>query len=215
MGFPKRLLGEGETLVLELRPHAKRLVWPAVLLLLIAPSAMFVAALVPTGGLQTPARWGIAVAASLVVLRWSVFPFLAWWNTVYVITDRRLVMRSGVLSRRGHDMPLSRLNDVTFSHGLIDRILGCGDLVVESAGERGQVVLDDIPRVEQVQRTLYRLSDVARSGQGPLGWSAADLDDGIGGDADDDPDDGGAGGLDDGAAGDDGGRRRSRWGRRR
>jgi uncharacterized membrane protein YdbT with pleckstrin-like domain len=198
MGFPKRLLGEGETLVLELRPHTKRLVGPAVLLFLAAPLATFVAAAVPPGALQTPVRWGIAAAALLVVLRWSVWPFLVWWNTVYVITDRRLVMRTGVLSRRGHDMPLSRLNDVTFSHGLVDRILGCGDLVVESAGERGQVVLDDIPRVEQVQRTLYRLSDAARTG-GPLGWSTADGDHRDSDHGDD---------RDDGA-------RRPRWGRRR
>src|SRR5512144_1410246 len=113
MGFPKRLLGEDETLVLALRPHAKRLLGPA-LLLLIAPLATWVAAIVPAGGMQTPARWTIAGAALLVVLRWSVWPFLVWWNTIYVVTDRRLVTRSGVLNRRGHDMPLSRLNDVTF-----------------------------------------------------------------------------------------------------
>jgi membrane protein YdbS with pleckstrin-like domain len=207
MGFPKRLLGEGETLVLELRPHEKQLVGPAALLLVLAPLVTFLVAVVPPGGPQAPVRWGIAAAALLVVLRWSVWPFLVWWNTVYVITDRRLVMRSGVLGRHGHDMPVSRLTNVTFSTGLVDRILGCGDLVVESAGIGGQVVLDDVPRVEQVQRTLYRLSDAARA-EGPLGWSTAD---------------GGFGGEDDGADRGDGadtgdtgdGGRRSRWGRRR
>jgi membrane protein YdbS with pleckstrin-like domain len=229
MGFPKKLLGEGETLVLELRPHAKRLLAPVAVLLVVAPVTSFVAARVPDGSLQGWARWALALAAGLVVLRWSVWPFLVWWNTVYVITDRRLVLRQGVLSRRGHDMPLTRLNDVTFSHGVVDRILGCGDLTVESAGERGQLLLDDVPRVEQVQRVLYRLSDVARAypGQGnPGGRSAAEdlaeslTDPGIGSrvgsgrEDDEDPDGGSDGSFDeDPDEGPD--TRRSRWGRRR
>lgn len=162
MGFPKKMLAEGEALVLELRPHVKRLLGPAVLLLVVAPVASLVAAFVPDGSMQGWVRGAVGLAALLVLLRWSVWPFLVWWNTVYIITDRRLIMRQGVLTRRGHDMPLTRLNDITFSHTLLDRLLGCGDLIVESAGERGQVVLDDVPRIEQVQRTLYRLSDAAR-----------------------------------------------------
>ena len=66
-------------------------------------------------------------------------------------------MREGILSRRGRDIPLNRVNDVSFSHGLIDRVLGCGRLVVESAGEHGQLVLTEIPHVEEVQSTLYQL----------------------------------------------------------
>ena len=62
-----------------------------------------------------------------------------------------------MLARQGRDVPLSRINDITFSHSLFERILGCGTLVVESAGERGQVVLTEVPNVEQVQRTLYDL----------------------------------------------------------
>ena len=64
-------------------------------------------------------------------------------------------------------MPLSRLNDVSFQHTVWERMLGCGTLVVESAGERGQLTLDDIPKVELVQRTLYRLSDELRGRRGP------------------------------------------------
>jgi hypothetical protein len=73
-------------------------------------------------------------------------------------------------------MPLTRLNDVSFSHNVLQRILGCGTLVVESAGERGQLRLDDVPKVEQVQRTLYRLSDDAR-GAGGRAVHPDDLDD--------------------------------------
>jgi uncharacterized membrane protein YdbT with pleckstrin-like domain len=181
MGFPKKLLGEDEDLVLVLRPHVKRLVGPVFVLLVVTPLASFLAGLIPDGSVQAWLRGAVALAALLIVLRWTVWPFLVWWNTVYAVTSRRLVMRHGVFSRSGHDMPLIRLNDVSFSHNMIERMLGCGTLVVESAGERGQVVFADVPRVEQVQRTLYRLSDDAR--QNLTGGGARprpDLDDDLG-----------------------------------
>jgi uncharacterized membrane protein YdbT with pleckstrin-like domain len=100
------------------------------------------------------------VVALLVLARWSLWPFLRWLTTSYVVTDRRLITRRGIIARQGRDMPLSRINDVTFNHsGLLERMLGCGTLVVESAGERGQLVLADVPRVEEVQRDVYRLAE--------------------------------------------------------
>ena len=88
-------------------------------------------------------------------------------------TDRRVLVRTGVLSRSGRDVPLSRINDITFSHSLFERMLGTGTLVIESAGERGQVVLADVPHVEQVQRQVYDLVEDTdnrlRSGSGSSG----------------------------------------------
>jgi len=168
MGFPARLLGPDERVVLLLRPHVKVLIGPVLVLLVTVPAAALLAGIVPDGSAQPWLRLALAVVAALIVARWVVWPFLIWWTTVYVITDRRLVLRRGVLSRSGHDMPLTRLNDVQFSHNVVERVLGCGTLVVESAGEVGQLILDDIPRVEQVQRVLYQLSDRLRT-SGPDG----------------------------------------------
>jgi uncharacterized membrane protein YdbT with pleckstrin-like domain len=139
----------------------RRLFPAALLLLVLSPAAGFGVAAVPSGANQPWLRLGIAGVAAVVLARWALWPFLRWWNTVYAITDRRLVTRSGVLARIGHDMPLTRLNDVYFTQSLVERLLGCGDLVVQSAGERGQLVLDDVPRVERVQRVLYELADEA------------------------------------------------------
>jgi uncharacterized membrane protein YdbT with pleckstrin-like domain len=164
MGFPKRLLGDDEELVLHLRPHIKVLFWPALVLLVVAPTAALLAGFVPDGFGQFWLRVAIAVVASVILLRWTAWPFIVWWNRIYVITTDRLVIREGVFSRSGHDMPLIRLNDVSFDHNFWERLLGCGTLVVESAGERGQILMEDIPQVERVQRTLYKLSDEARDG---------------------------------------------------
>lgn len=159
-GIPKRLLGDDETVVMALRPHWKELVRPTVVLLLTCFLAAFVAAKVPDGGAQPALRIAVLVVAVLVLARWSVWPFLRWLTTAYVVTDRRIITRVGIVARHGRDMPLSRVNDVSFDHsGVLERLLGCGTLVVESAGERGQLVLRDVPHVEEVQRDVYRLSE--------------------------------------------------------
>jgi uncharacterized membrane protein YdbT with pleckstrin-like domain len=90
-------------------------------------------------------------------IAWCAVPLLRWRTTTYELTTRRLRLRAGILTRRGRDFPLVRISDVSFSHGLLDRMLGCGRLVVESAGEHGQLVLTEIPHVQQVQSELFQL----------------------------------------------------------
>ena len=159
-GIPRKLLGDGEKVVIATRPHWKEMVGPVLVLLLVSPLATFLATVVPEGSAQRWLRLAIAVLAVLVVLRWVGWPFLVWITTSYVVTDRRLITRVGVIARLGRDMPLSRVNDVTFEHcGVLERMLGCGTLLVESAGERGQLLLRDVPRVEEVQRDVYRLAE--------------------------------------------------------
>lgn len=159
-GIPRRLLGDGENVEMAMRPHWKELVRPALVLLVTCPLATYLATIVPDGAAQGWLRLAVLVVAVLVLLRWTLWPFLNWLTTSYVVTDRRLITRIGVITRHGRDMPLSRVNDVTFEHGgILERMLGCGTLVVESAGERGQLVLRDVPRVEEVQRDVYQLAE--------------------------------------------------------
>ena len=95
------------------------------------------------------ALWWVAVA----------LPRLA--HSSYTITDRRLITRNGILTRRGHDIPLGRISDVAYELGLIDRVLGCGTLVITDASTNGQVLLHDIPHVEddpaRLNELLHRL----------------------------------------------------------
>jgi membrane protein YdbS with pleckstrin-like domain len=89
---------------------------------------------------------------------WFVLrPFIVWATASYTFTDRRLITRSGVIVRRGHDIPLARISDVAYEFGPIDRLLGCGTLVISDASTHGQVRLHDIPRVEDTQRQLNRM----------------------------------------------------------
>jgi uncharacterized membrane protein YdbT with pleckstrin-like domain len=159
-GIPRRLLGDDENVVMAMRPHVKELIVPALVLIVVSPAATYLAAVIPDGSAQGWLRLTVAVLAALILLRWTLWPFLKWITTSYIVTDRRLIIRVGVIARSGRDMPLSRVNDVTFAHeSLLERVLGCGTLVVESAGERGQLVLRDVPHVEEVQRDVYRLAE--------------------------------------------------------
>ena len=150
-------LAGGEQFVLLVHPHWKTLIRPVVVAVLVLAVALLVEAVIPAGRGAAAARLAVAVVAVLALMLWLIAPVLRWRTTTYELTTRRLRTRFGILTRRGRDIPLSRINDVSFERGPLDRLLGAGRLVVESAGEHGRIVLMDIPQVEQVQATLYQL----------------------------------------------------------
>jgi uncharacterized membrane protein YdbT with pleckstrin-like domain len=150
-------LSEGEQTVLLLHPHWKTVLWPFLFVSVVIVAAAVAQVLIPRGSLATPARIAIGAVALVVLVGWGAIPLLRWRTTAYQLTTRRLRLRRGILSRSGRDFPLIRISDVSFQHGLIDRLLGCGQLTVESAGEHGQLVLTEIPHVERVQAALFQL----------------------------------------------------------
>lgn len=157
MAYPTKLLSEGEEVVLDLHQHWKVMLLPLLWLLATAGLGGFLYAVVE----DDIGRYAIIGVAALLVLVFFVVPLLRWRTTHFVVTNERVVMRTGILAREGRDVPLTRVNDVSFQHSVIERMLRCGTLVVESAGERGQVTLKDVPRVEKVQRIVYDLVDKA------------------------------------------------------
>jgi uncharacterized membrane protein YdbT with pleckstrin-like domain len=148
-----KLLNDGEHVLVSTRTHVKALLLPAVALIVVAGLAGYLSSL-PSGDQAGIWRLVIWVIAGALVLWFSVAPFLRWLMRTYTFTNRRLITRNGVLTRRGHDIPLNRISDISYEKSLLDRIFGCGTLVVSDASELGRVPLHDIPRVEQVQLTV-------------------------------------------------------------
>jgi len=151
-------LTHGEEIVLRLHPHGKIMVKPALILLLIVAVAITIILVLP----QSVANVGtirlvIGIVALVAALVWFGVPFLKWRTTRYEVTTRRLRLREGIISRSGRDFPLNRISDVSFSQGLLDRMFGCGRLIVESPGEQGTLVLSEIPDVRRVQGVLFQL----------------------------------------------------------
>jgi uncharacterized membrane protein YdbT with pleckstrin-like domain len=150
-------LTEDEHLVLRLHPHWKTLIGPVLVAVLVVAAALIAEVVIPPNSAAAVERLVVAAVAILAVMLWLIVPVLRWRTTIYELTTRRLRVRSGIVTRHGRDIPLARINDVSFEKGLLDRLLGSGRLVVESAGEHGQILLNDIPRVEFTQATLFRL----------------------------------------------------------
>lgn len=158
MGFDQRLLNANEEILLDLRPHWW-FVTPQALLLI---AAMIVAAI--AAGLSAPqlVLLGLAIVIVLAAIN------LAWrwvnWNGVnFVITTDRLIFRSGVVSKRGIEIPLERINTVFYSQSVPERMVGSGDLSVESAGEGGQQHFANVRRPKLVQQEIYRAMEINKN----------------------------------------------------
>ena len=159
MGFPENVLTKDEQVVLSLHPHWKALFLPVVWFVLALAAVVVLAIFTGWGMIPMLIVAGVALVLVLVV---TVWPWIKWRTTHYVFTNERVIMRSGVFSRSGRDIPMGRINDVSFSHSLFERMLGCGTLTIESAGERGQVQLTNLPQVEKTQSVLYEIVDADR-----------------------------------------------------
>ena len=174
MAYPEKVLGEDEEVVRHLHPHWLTVFWPVVLFLGLVGAASFGAALVPDGDQQV--RWRLVVTGAALVLALFLVgvPLLRWRTTHYVLTTHRLLYRTGVLSRHGRDIGLSRITDVSYRQTLWDRVVDSGTVSIETAGEGGPTVLSAIPDSDGVQQLLNQLveEDADRRGR----WTAVQLD---------------------------------------
>jgi uncharacterized membrane protein YdbT with pleckstrin-like domain len=184
--YPDRLLTEDEEVVRHLHPHWLTVFWPVVWFLVIVGGASFGMAVIPAGRQQGILRLLVFVLAVVLVLIFVVVPLLRWRTTHYVITTHRLLFRAGILARRGRDIGLSRITDVSYGQTLWERIIRSGTLTIESAGEGGATVLEHIPDSEGVQQLLNHMveEDADRRAQESAGYIRGDDDPG-------DDDDGG------------------------
>ena len=155
MAYPEELLSANEHVVIHKHPHWKMLVFPVIVLLVTVGAGSYVASLVSGQSWDVIAWIVLAAVAAVLIIWFTVVPLIRWRTTHFVVTSQRVLVREGVLSRSGIDIPLARVNSVQFRHTLFQRLLGCGTLVIESASDE-PLEFDDIPQVERVHSLLYR-----------------------------------------------------------
>jgi uncharacterized membrane protein YdbT with pleckstrin-like domain len=152
------MLASDEHVVLHRHPHWKTLIGPVIVLILASALASFGAAAVNSTSWDPTAKrviFAVIGVIWLVVIGWlTLWPFLRWLTIHFVVTDRRVMFRHGVLNRSGIDIPLARINSVEFRHRIIDRLFRTGTLIIESASQ-DPLEFYDVPRVEQVHALLY------------------------------------------------------------
>ncbi|OXM66759.1 PH domain-containing protein [Amycolatopsis vastitatis] len=157
MAYPDDLLSEQEHVVVHSHPHFKMLILPTLALLVTLGAGTWLAILAKDAGSPWNSVGLIAVGVvALVLVVWLFLtPFVRWRTTHFIVTTDRLIAREGVLKRTGIDIPMGRINSVQFEHGLLDRVFGCGTLIIESASDE-PLRFEDIPHVEKVHTVIYR-----------------------------------------------------------
>ncbi|MET8762202.1 PH domain-containing protein [Lentzea sp. NPDC004782] len=155
MAYPDDLLSPSEHVVIHRHPHWKMLIFPVFWLLVVVAIATYLAGLVVDQSWATVAWIALAVVGVVLIMWLTLAPLVRWRTTHFIVTSDRVMAREGVFKRTGLDIPLSRINSVRFEHSLLDRVLGCGTLIIESASDE-PLEFDDIPSVERVHSLLYR-----------------------------------------------------------
>lgn len=155
MPYPDDLLSDGERVILHRHSHWKMLLVPYLVLLVTLGVGIWLAILVQDQSWNMIGWIAIGVIGLAILVWLFLVPFIRWRTTHFIVTTDRVMAREGVINRSGIDIPLGRINSVRFEHGLVDRIFGCGTLIIESAS-REPLEFDDIPKVEKVHTLIYR-----------------------------------------------------------
>jgi len=153
MRYPEKLLSPDEKIVSQFRPHWSRIAREGLLSILV----LVLIILIAVQGFS----WGGWVIVGLVAA-WFVIViagFIRWWTTQHVITNERLIHRTGLIAKAGKEIPLEVINDVTFTQSMFERVFGTGNLLIESAGTHGQSKYSDIPDPERVQSLIYEVRE--------------------------------------------------------
>lgn len=152
MAYSRKLLSPGEEIITDFRPHWSAILGPIGITLVALALIIVLMIFAPAGVL---AQWG-PLAVAVIWLLFTIRGFVRWLTTEHVITNERVIHRQGFISKHGKEIPLEMINTAAFRQSVFERIVGSGDLVIESAGEQGQTLYTDIPKPEQLQTLIYK-----------------------------------------------------------
>jgi uncharacterized membrane protein YdbT with pleckstrin-like domain len=153
MPYPKNLVNEGENVALDLRPH-----WWYFSKHILTGIPLFIV-LILVLRLNGTARDAAGVIIGVVAVAWVIWllvKFLQWTRTYFVVTDQRVVYRTGVFARHGVEIPLERISNLNFHQGMFERMIGAGDLEIQSAGDQGTTLFENVRHPDGVQQEIYR-----------------------------------------------------------
>ncbi|MGI8426162.1 MAG: PH domain-containing protein [Actinomycetota bacterium] len=173
----ERYLGAEEQVVYASRQHPVVLAKPLLIWLISVGALAFAGAFASSRTDNAVVNQAIALLVSIVTI-YAVFKVLVWWAAQYAITDHRVMLITGLLSVKVSATPLSKINDTIFVRSIWGRLLGYGNLVMESAGERaGLRDLQFLPKPNAVYRLLTSLvaevDEKRGEGPRPQAWPGA------------------------------------------
>ena len=168
MAYPRKLLSPGEEVVAEFRPHWTAILGPLGITLLALLLVLFLFFFMTPGTFLYV--WGPLIVAVLWIAV-TIRGLINWLTTNHVITNERVIHRTGFISKAGKEIPLEMINNVAFNQSVFERMVRSGDVMIESAGETGQTMYTDIPQAEEKKNLIYkareeRMLTLERGGQG-------------------------------------------------
>ena len=143
----------GEHMVVSGNPHWWYF-WKQVAAGIGILALLFLLLTVDADWVKTGVKW-IAGIAFVVWLANTIYEFVQWRTTRFAVTDQRVAYQSGVIRRSGVSIPLNRINNVNFEQSMIARLLNNGIVTIESAGETGDSVFENIPDPERVRTVIF------------------------------------------------------------
>jgi uncharacterized membrane protein YdbT with pleckstrin-like domain len=161
MPYPKKLLNDHESVALDLHPHWWFFAKHAAALL-VSVLVGIAAKVWLSGNAEKVVIW-IAIVCIVVSAFALISRYIQWFTTNFVITSDRIIYRSGVFAKHGIEIPLERVNNVIFRQSVIERMLGAGNLLIESGGETGQQRFTDIKDPDSVQALIHSQVDAKMS----------------------------------------------------
>ena len=173
MPYPKKNLNANETVALDMHPHWWFFAEPALSLLGAIILGIIVAAKTDGDGAGRTILVYVVIALMVVAALWLIGRYLKWITTNFVITSNRLIFRQGVIGKSGIEIPLERVNNVNFNQSVFERILGAGDLLIESGGEDGQSRFTDIRHPDKVQNLIHSQMESLHQRRGGYSQSPA------------------------------------------
>lgn len=150
MPFPDDYLHPNETLILNLRPHWFSMVPSTAALVGALIVGLFAIVQVDNQALSILA--GVLILAALA---WFGVNYAKWVSSHFVLTSDRLIHREGIISRSGIEIPLERINTVFSSQSVFERMIGAGDLVIESASTEGRQEFENMRKPSAIQNEIY------------------------------------------------------------
>lgn len=156
MALPQKLLSKNEIVVRHMRTHPKVLLWRSLVVIVLLAAGVVASVLFPDASWRTGAVIAVWVVIVIAAMPAFVVPWLRWRTTTYTVTSKRVITRSGIINKTGHDLPLSRISDVQQERTITDRMFGCGSLSLQTSADE-PLVLVDVPDVEMVQVEISNL----------------------------------------------------------
>jgi membrane protein YdbS with pleckstrin-like domain len=164
--YSRRLLNDGEEVIVDVRPHWWYLSAPVTALVAVIGGALASVIESAPGWVS----WLLLAGLGLATL-WLVVRYLRWVTTRLMVTNSRIIDQRGIVARSGREIPLSALTDIGYRQSIFERIIGAGNVLIESAGRDSQESFRDLPNPELIHNVIFTQMQLLRASQG--NWVAA------------------------------------------